>query len=140
MANVNIKGLDKAEVLLALWKGSHAQGMSFLGMKNGGLTLEKAEEMVGELKENKRRLYFDYVQGHVIKCDLTNDEFDPRLYDRDCGEGRGEEVIKALREGTPIEDEMTKDDDFMRCFIDLVTADYDQKKKEAPDKIRKDEE
>ena len=29
---INIKGLDKAEVLLALWKGSHAQGMSFLGM------------------------------------------------------------------------------------------------------------
>lgn len=122
MANVNIKGLDKAEVLLALWKGSHAQGMSFLGMLNGGLTLEKAKGMVDELKENNRPLYFDYVQGHVIKCDITGDEFDPRLYDRDCGEGRGEEVIKALREGTPIEDEMTEDNDFMRCFIDLVTS------------------
>ena len=31
---VDISGLDKAEVLLALWKGSHAQGMSFLGLES----------------------------------------------------------------------------------------------------------
>ena len=124
---VNIKGLDKAEVLLALWKGSHAQGMSFLGMMGGGLTLEKAKEEVNELKENNYPLYFDYVMGHVIKCDITGDEFDPRLYDRDCGEGRAAEVIEALRNGTPIEDEMTEDNDFMRCFIDLMEADYDAK-------------
>ena len=129
MANVNIKGLDKAEVLVALWKGSHAQGMSFLGMMKGGLTLEKAKGMVDELKEHDHPLYFDYVMGHVIKCDLTDDEFDPRLYDRDCGEGRAAEVIEALRNGTPIEDEMSEDDDFMRCFIDLVTADEDVKRK-----------
>jgi hypothetical protein len=129
MANVNIKDLDKAEVLLALWKGSHAQGMSFLGMMGGGLTLEKAKEEVNELKENNHPLYFDYVMGHVIKCDITGDEFDPRLYDRDCGEGRAAEVIEALRNGTPIEDEMTEDNDFMRCFIDLVTADEDAKRK-----------
>lgn len=130
---VNIKDLDKAEVLFALWRGSHAQGMSFLGMMNGGLTLEMAEEMVGELKENNCRLYFDYVQGHVIKCDISGDEFDPRLYDRDCGEGRAAEVIEALRNDTPIEDEMPAD-------AKEYVADYDQKKKEAPDKIRKDEE
>lgn len=124
---VNIKGLDKAEVLLALWKGSHAQGMSFLGMMNGGLTLEKAKGMVDELKEHNHPLYFDYVMGHVIKCDLTDDEFDPRLYDRDCGEGRAAEVIEALRNGTEISDEMSDSDDFMRCMLDLMKADYDAK-------------
>ena len=156
MANVNIKGLDKAEVLFALWRGSHAQGMSFLGMMGGGLTLEKAQDMIHQIQidafkrsgeapeltpENNDeyiakfnawlktdpevQLYFDYVHGHVIKCDISGDEFDPRLYDRDCGEGRGEEVIKALREGTPIEDEMSEDDDFTRCMLDLLKADYD---------------
>ena len=124
---VNIKGLDKAEVLLALWKGSHAQGMSFLGMMNGGLTLEKAKGMVDELKEHNHPLYFDYVMGHVIKCDLTDDEFDPRLYDRDCGEGRAAEVIEALRDGTSIEDEMSEDDDFTRCMLDLMKAEHDAK-------------
>lgn len=124
---VNIKDLDKAEVLLALWKGSHTQGMSFLGMMNGGLTLEKAKGMVDELKEHNHPLYFDYVMGHVIKCDLTDDEFDPRLYDRDCGEGRAAEVIEALRNGTEISDEMSESDDFMRCMLDLMKADYDAK-------------
>jgi hypothetical protein len=125
---INIKGLDKAEVLLALWEGSHAQGMSFLGMLNGGLTIEKARDMIRQQQENAFefsgeapeltsenheeyntkfnawleknpdvQLYFDYVAGHVIKCDLSGDEFDERLYDRDCGVGRAAEVIEALR-------------------------------------------
>lgn len=155
---VNIKGLDKAEVLLALWKGSHAQGMSFLGMMNGGLTLEKAQDMIRQLQvyafnrsgeapeltpENNDeyiekfdawlktdpdvQLYFDYVEGHVIKCDISGDEFDERLYDRDCGEGRAAEVIEALRNGTEISDEMSESDDLMRCMLDLMKADYDSK-------------
>lgn len=147
---INIKGLDKAEVLLALWKGSHTQGMSFLGMMNGGLTLEKAQDMIHQhqvyafkrsggnpddtakfedwLKTNPRiKLYFDYVEGHVIKCDLSGDEFDERLYDRDCGEGRAAEVIEALRNGTPISDEMSSEDDFTRCMLDLLKAQYDSK-------------
>ena len=155
---VNIKGLDKAEVLFALWKGSHAQGMSFLGMVNGGFTLERAQDMIRQIRINafKRsgeapeltpenndeyiakfnawvktnpnvQLYFDYVEGHVIKCDISGDEFDERLYDRDCGEGRAAEVIDALRNGIPIEDEMSEADDFMRCMLDLMKADYDYK-------------
>ena len=166
MAKVNIKGLDKAEVLLALWKGSHAQGLSFLGMINGCLTIEKARDMIrlnqvhafertGKapditdspspekntefvekfqewLKTDPEvKMYFDYVEGHVIKCDLTGDEFDPRLYDRDCGEGRAEEVIEALRNNTPIEDEMSTNDDFMRCMLDLLKDDYDRKNRET---------
>lgn len=155
---VNIKGLDKAKVLLALWKGSHAQGISFLGMMNGGLTLEKAQDMIRQLQVNAFKhsgeapelssennddfitkfdawlktdpdvqLYFDYVEGHVIKCDISGDEFDERLYDRDCGEGRAAEVIEALRNGTGISDEMSEFDDFMRFMLDLMKADYDLK-------------
>lgn len=157
---INIKGLDKAEVLLALWKGSHAQGMSFLGMMNGGLTLEKAQDMIHQLQvsafkrsgeapeltpesndayiakfnawlktDPKVQLYFDYVEGHVIKCDISGDEFDERLYDRDCGEGRAVEVIEALRNGTEISDEMSESDDLMRCMLDLMKADYDSRQR-----------
>lgn len=132
---VNIKNLDKAEVLLSLWKGSHCQGLSFLGLSSNGVftlydakalieeqmfhawrkTKEWGENMphgVGELdgeltkefydwckEEHTIRMYFDYVKGHVIKCDIGGDSFDERLYDRDCGEGHAAAVIESLRNG-----------------------------------------
>lgn len=120
---IDITGLDKAQVLLALWKGSHCQGMSFLGMLNegGGLTLEKAQEMVN----GRNQLYFDYVAGHVIKCDITNDQFDERLYDRDCGEGRAAEVISALRNNTEVPDQMDSQSDLMRCLVDMMNKEQE---------------
>lgn len=132
---VDIKGLNKAEVLLALWKGSHCQGLSFLGLaSNGVFTLYDAKTLIeeqrfnawrktkewgewmpygvaeldGELtkefnnwckEEHTIRMYFDYVKGHVIKCDIGGDAFDERLYDRDCGVGHATAVIEALRNG-----------------------------------------
>lgn len=111
---INIKGLDKAEVLLALYKGSHTQGVSFLGMK-GTFDLEKAKKEIEETPS----LYFDYVNGHIIKCDISGDEFDERLYDRDCGEGRAAEVIEALKKGKNIPTP-SFDDDISRCFLDLL--------------------
>ena len=104
---IDIKGLDKAEVLYSLWHNSHAQGMSFLGLPRAkeGFTLEHARELIketGYVLEGENRpccLYFDYLEGHVIKCDITNDEFDERLYDRDCGEGAAAKAIEYVREG-----------------------------------------
>jgi hypothetical protein len=41
---------------------------------------------------------FDYLNGRVLKLDLRDDaEFDPRLYDRDNGEGKAARVIENLR-------------------------------------------
>lgn len=100
---VDIKGLDKAEVLHALWHASHSQGLSFLGVK-GNFTIERARELINSREDrhenDQYRLYFDYVDGHVIKCNLTGDTFDERLFDRDCGEGRAQIAIDELRNGT----------------------------------------
>ena len=93
---VNIKDLDKAGVLKALWEHSHTQGMSFLGLlglKDGEFTIEHARELVS----SNPSLYFDYVDGHVIKCNISGDEFDERLYDRDCGIGMAQKAIDRLR-------------------------------------------
>lgn len=90
---VTIKGLDKAEVILALWNRSHEQGMSFLGTKIPHPTIADAREWV----ERNPSLYFDYLNGRVIKCDISQDEFDPRLYDRDCGAGAAEAAIAKIR-------------------------------------------
>lgn len=108
MGMVNIKGLDKAEVLHALWRHSHVQGLSFMGLTPEGFTLQKAHDLIKERQENSYRLYFDYVEGHVIKCDLSGDSFDAFLYDRDCGAGAAEAAIDELRCLTTLKDAVTK--------------------------------
>lgn len=101
---INIKGLDKAEVLYSLWHNSHAQGMSFLGLPQKEFTLERAKELIKETgydpegENHPSCLYFDYVDGHVIKCNITGDEFDERLYDRDCGEGAALKAIEYVEQ------------------------------------------
>ena len=92
---VSIKGLDKAEVLKTLWDNSHPQGMSYIGLlklEGKKFTLEHARDLI----KNTPNLYFDYVYGHVIKCDISGDEFDERLYDRDCGGGAAQRAIDKL--------------------------------------------
>lgn len=101
---INIKGLDKAEVLYSLWHNSHAQGISFLGLPQKEFTLERAQELIKERgydPEGENRpycLYFDYVDGHVIKCNITGDTFDERLYERDCGEGSALKAIEYVEQ------------------------------------------
>ena len=92
MAKVDISGLDKAEVLYALYNGSHYQGISFLGRVNN-YTLEDCRNDY----EKSQDKYFDYLHGKVIKVRLNEDTFDSTLYDRDCGEGAAQKVIDNMR-------------------------------------------
>ena len=89
---ISIKGLNKAEVLRVLYDRSHVQGMGFLqAVPNGFVTVEHCEELLRETT------YFDYLYGKVLKVDLSSDEFDERLYDRDCGIGAARRAINSLR-------------------------------------------
>lgn len=90
---INIKGLDKAEVILALWNGSHTQGMSIIGVETFHPTISDAREWI----EHNPSMDFNYLNGRVIKCDISQDEFDPRLYDRDCGDGAAAAAIDKIR-------------------------------------------
>lgn len=100
MAMIDIKGLDKAEVLLALWTSSRMQGMSFLGYKKD-MTLAYAQECIEQARHigmsGEEEIYFDYLNGKVMKIDIAPDEIDPRLYDRDNGEGAAQKAIDNLR-------------------------------------------
>lgn len=90
---MNIKGLNKAEVLLALWKGSKEQGISFLGRED--VTLEDCGlEIESCVKFNAR---VDYFGGRVIKVNFNKDVLDLWLYNRDNGEGAGERIIEQLK-------------------------------------------
>lgn len=95
---INIAGIPKWKVLKALWESSHEQGLSFMGVPTQPVTDETFINIINDRvgKEYHDAMYFDYVMGRVIKCDLIDDVFDPHLYDRECGAGAAEAAIKSL--------------------------------------------
>lgn len=93
---VDITGLDKAEVLKALYDASHLQGLGFLQAVSE-FTVEDARELLED------QTYFDYLHGRVLKVNLEDDEFDERLFDRDCGKGAAQDAIDELKDRLGIE-------------------------------------
>ena len=87
---MDILGLDKAEVLAALYNQAKAQGMGFLHHVPEDMTIENARELLS------RDTYFDYVQGRVMKIRLDRDELDTFLYNRDNGYNAAEAIIERL--------------------------------------------
>lgn len=100
---INIKDLDKAAVLAGLYNNSKVQGMGFFGQKSLGnkagkaMTVEDAKKEIEDLQTNGRKLYFDYLHGKVMKIDLSGDELNPGMYDRDNGEGAAKAAIEQVR-------------------------------------------
>lgn len=98
---VNIKGLNKAEVLKTLFNNSKTIGYN-AQMIEAGL-IDKAKEMTTDeaqaiLDKMGKEKYFDYLNGKVMKLDLTsNEEFNEWGYDRDNGEGSALKAINSLR-------------------------------------------
>lgn len=93
-SSVSIAGLDKAEVLAALFNGARAQGLGFLDpLSSKEMTREDAAEILGGRNDH----YFDYLRGRVMKVDLSTDSVDPWGYDRDNGQGAAQSVIDSLR-------------------------------------------
>lgn len=90
---INIKGLNKAEVLKVLYDNSHIQGLGFLqAVPQGVVTVEHCTSLLAN------STYFDYLYGRVLKVDLSDDNFfEERSYDRDCGTGAAQRAIDTLR-------------------------------------------
>ncbi len=88
---MNIKGLNKAKILAALYNNSRPQDAGFLQTLSGNMT----EDIAQELLDSGQR-YFDYLLGRVMKIDLSKDEMRTELYDRDIGEGECERVVKSI--------------------------------------------
>lgn len=93
MEEINFKamGLDRYEVLCALYNKSKPLGLGILHFTPENLTLKEAHEQLDGYD------YADYVKGRVIKVKLPEnaESFSPRLYDRDNGEGA---ALIALQE------------------------------------------
>lgn len=103
MADIDITGLDKAAVLAALHNGTRPLGMGFLHDLGRDMTTAEAQEHIDRATDDmgldrRDALRFDYLCGRPLKVNLSGDSFDPRLYDRDAGEGAAARAIAAIRE------------------------------------------
>lgn len=85
---MNISEFDKAVVLAALYNRAQTQGMGMLQFDPKAMTVEEARRLL-----DSGKTYFDYLKGRVMKIDLSRDDLDTRLYDRDNGPGAAEEAI-----------------------------------------------
>lgn len=95
---ISIEGLSRAEVLAGLFNAARPQGLGFLHYDKKPMTAEAAQKLL------EGGTSFDYIQGRVMKLNLDSDtDFDPRLYDRDNGEGAAQQVIDAIRSGKVVE-------------------------------------
>jgi hypothetical protein len=92
MSTISIKGLDKARVLKVLYENAQVQGMGIFQVKGSELTLQECSDLLNN------RTRFDYLYGRVMKIDLSKDEFETALYNRDNGDGAAERVIEAMIE------------------------------------------
>lgn len=107
MNTVNIRGLDRAAVLAALYNRSRPMGMGVFQARPGDMTLEQAREamQIGddharafETAKSRGLWYFDYLYGRPLKINLTEDDLRVDLYDRDNGgPGSAARIIENLR-------------------------------------------
>ncbi len=86
---IDITGMDKAVILAALFNKAIALGFGAQLTTGKSMTVERARELLDDSDDK----YFDYLDGRVIKVDLSRDYIDPWLYDRDNGKGSCETAI-----------------------------------------------
>jgi hypothetical protein len=55
------------------------------------MTIDQADRILGSGNQ-----YFDYLQGRVMKIDLSHDEIDTRLFDRDNGRDAAAKAIAGI--------------------------------------------
>lgn len=92
--SVNVEGIDRVELLKALWEGARTAPAYFaFTEKIEGFDLELAH------KYAKKMAKVDYFCGRVIKTPIFQEEneMDPWGYDRDNGSGAFQRVVDALR-------------------------------------------
>ncbi|PYI11478.1 hypothetical protein BO78DRAFT_446527 [Aspergillus sclerotiicarbonarius CBS 121057] len=91
--NVSIKELDKHELLRALWKRSNpSRFYAMCGVQAPEFDDEAAREESKELNFD-----FRFLQGRIIKCNLSGEMANPWGYDRYTEEGAFAKVVEELR-------------------------------------------
>lgn len=85
---MNIKGMNKAKILAALYNASNPPGIFYFDPTP--MTEEEAEAILDHGSN------FDYLKGRVMKVDLSGDELNTWLYNRDNGPNAAEKAIASI--------------------------------------------
>ncbi len=87
---MNISNLSKPKVLAALFNAAKPLGMGFIHYNPAHIMDEaEAEKLLTQ------GTYFDYLEGRVMKVDLSKDDLYTALYNRDNGDNAAENAIVA---------------------------------------------
>jgi hypothetical protein len=96
---VSMNGLDKADVLAALYNAAGSVGKGYLQHDNSSMSRGEARKIL-----DRGQTSFDYLKGRVMKIDLSGGEFDPWLFDRDNGSGAAQRAVNSLRDNKELEE------------------------------------
>lgn len=97
---IDISGLDKATLLAALYNSARRQGIGAYFPADGNMSNENAQQIIDARQGEERprdRTYFDYLNGRVMKVDLSGDVLRTALYNRDNGPGLAQAIVATLR-------------------------------------------
>ncbi|KAL6232430.1 hypothetical protein BDW75DRAFT_242958 [Aspergillus navahoensis] len=92
-SKVYIGDLNKEDLIAALW--SRSKPAAFFAMS--GLPAPPFNKEDALRQAEQLNWCFDYLQGRVIKSDLSGEEADPWGYDRDNGAGAFREAVEGVR-------------------------------------------
>jgi hypothetical protein len=85
---MDISQLSKPKVLAALFNAAKPLGMGYLHYKPDHIMDEG--EAANALQD---QTYFDYLEGRLVKVDMSQDVLDTAMYNRDNGEQAAENAI-----------------------------------------------
>jgi len=89
---IDITGLNKLQVLQALW--NHSKPASFFQHMPASIIPKFS---VLEAQDLILYGYVDYCCGRLIKTNFKTDMLDPTMYDREYGSGAMQKVIDGLK-------------------------------------------
>lgn len=92
---VDIQGLDKMQLLRALWKN---QKPAIYFAMSGKRPPDFDEAEAKQALEGEQGGCIDYLCGRAIKCDLSGDLVDPSAYDKLIGFGMFAAIVRALKQ------------------------------------------
>jgi hypothetical protein len=96
---IDITGLDKAELLAALYNNAKPRGLGFIHANASTMTKEKAKEYIAQKESNGWSLNFDYLEGRALKIDITKDKIFIKQYDNYNGDGLAKQTIEEVSKG-----------------------------------------
>lgn len=85
---IKFKEENKAKVLQILYNNAKPQGLGYLSYDYFDMSEDEARKIL------ETQSYFDYLKGRVMKIDLSKNEVDTGLYDRDNGDNKAYKLLK----------------------------------------------